>query len=71
MRRIRIGQVHVRDGIDFECPFCGKPALASLEHYAVLHTIPPCERFRNLSPPDYLAAVNAAMAANDNGKDSN
>ncbi len=48
----------IRDGVDFVCPFCGKPCTATLEHAAVLHTAPTCDTFNKLDPAEFLHAVN-------------
>lgn len=50
------------DGVDFVCPFCQAKCTTSLEHCAVLHTEPMCEKFEQLGPVEFLKAVNERMA---------
>lgn len=53
--------VHVRDAVDFDCPFCGGKCSVSEEKAMVLHALPPCARYLALEPGDFLHAVNVAM----------
>lgn len=55
----RVGtSIHVKDGIEFACPFCKGHCSASEEHGHVTHTMPPCTKYLTLEPQDFLAAVN-------------
>lgn len=54
--------VHITDGVDFICPFCKARCTTSLEHCAVLHTVPMCEKFEQLEPDEFLKAVNERRA---------
>lgn len=48
----------VTDGLEFECPFCGKHCTVSAEQECILHELPVCATFDALEPPDFLKAVN-------------
>ena len=54
--------VEVKDAVNFTCPFCGSQCTATLEHGAVFHGLPMCEKFEQLDPVEFLAAVNARRA---------
>lgn len=56
--------VHVRDGIDFDCPFCDGKCTASEEHTMVVHSMPFCDEFQELEITDFLRAVNEKMEKN-------
>lgn len=47
----------VRADVGGRCPFCGGRWWANAEHFAVIHSLPPCERWNRTDPADYLAAV--------------
>lgn len=61
-RRRPFGSITITDGVDFTCPFCKAKCTTSLEHCAVLHTEPMCEKFEQLGPVEFLKAVNERMA---------
>lgn len=61
-RRRPFGSITITDGVDFVCPFCQAKCTTSLEHCAVLHTEPMCEKFEQLGPVEFLKAVNERMA---------
>ena len=49
--------------VEFVCPFCGKQCTATTEpDFGVTHVLPMCEKFEQLEPDDFLAAVNNAIA---------
>lgn len=56
------GSLNITDALEFTCPFCQAHCTASLEHYAVMHAVPMCEKFEQLSPDEFLKAVNERMA---------
>lgn len=53
--------VHVRDAVDFACPFCKGKCSVSEEKEMVLHALPVCAKYLALEPQDFLHAVNEAM----------
>lgn len=61
-RRRPFGSITITDALEFTCPFCQAHCTASLEHYAVMHAVPMCEKFEQLSPDEFLKAVNERMA---------
>ena len=53
--------------VDFKCPFCGKDASAGnlqmpegVYEYAVIHTMPFCQKFADMNAADFMSAVNDA-----------
>mgnify|MGYP001617579640 FL=1 len=56
------GSLTITDGVNFTCPFCKAQCTTSLEHCAVLHTAPMCEKFEQLEPDEFLKAVNERRA---------
>ena len=46
----------------FPCPFCGLEAGVSSTSYAVIHGIPYCDKFLNLTAEAYLHAVNEKLS---------
>lgn len=62
VRTSRGETLNITDALEFTCPFCQAHCTASLEHYAVTHAVPMCEKFEQLSPDEFLKAVNERMA---------
>lgn len=56
--------IHVRDAVEFSCPFCGGNCSVSEEHEHVLHALPVCPKYTAMEPGDFLAAVNNAALKN-------
>jgi len=48
--------------LEFICPFCGKQCTAMTDPDRVTHVLPMCEKFEQLEPDAFLAAVNSAIA---------
>lgn len=47
--------------VDFKCPFCGRWAAAEMTgdgDPTTLHALPPCQKYLNLNPHEYVVAVN-------------
>lgn len=46
------------------CPFCGAVVALDVAHGGVIHGLPMCDRFRRLSPVDFLTAMRIALEGN-------
>jgi hypothetical protein len=44
------------DVVDFICPFCSGKVTANQTKYSISHSLPVCEKFKNLEPTEFLAA---------------
>lgn len=51
-------QEKLKVDVDFECPFCGKEAFVNMSLGAVIHSLPVCRIYDQLSALDYIEAVN-------------
>lgn len=45
------------------CPFCGAAVAVDLANAGVIHGLPMCERFRRLSPVDFMTAMRVEREA--------
>jgi hypothetical protein len=45
----------------FTCPFCGKCVGVSSMFEAVIHELPPCQKFIDLEVHEFLHAVNVKL----------
>jgi hypothetical protein len=59
---LKARHLHITDGLDFICPFCGARCTVLREHEAVAHVLPMCEKFEQLEPDEFLKAVNERRA---------
>ena len=48
--------------IELSCPFCSGFVMADASEGKVMHTLPPCSKFDELEPDDFLAAVRKKMS---------
>lgn len=61
--------VEVADSIEETCPFCKKKFIIGFDKKgdvrAFLHSLPPCQKFIELDPAEYLRQVNIALGAHN------
>ena len=44
--------------VEFDCPFCGKWARMDSSDGSAAHAMPPCSKFEELNPLEFIKAVN-------------
>lgn len=51
-------KVDIEDGLEFACPWCGKPCVASATAACVMHPSPTCEGFDTHEAHEIVAESN-------------
>jgi hypothetical protein len=54
------GAPNLKPDIEAYCP-CGRKFYVDSKHYAVIHEMPMCEKFKSLEPTEFLEYVNQTL----------